>query len=85
MSEFEHKGDLDSPENSLSKLKCISILLFKHIITIFHPQGLEGASVPRVIQELLPVLPGLSAKVLPEILSRLTSRVMARLIRDALL
>lgn len=48
-------------------------------------QGLEGASVPRVIQELLPVLPGLSAKVLPEILSRLTSRVMARLIRDALL
>uniref|UniRef100_M1CWH1 Protein ABC1, mitochondrial n=1 Tax=Solanum tuberosum TaxID=4113 RepID=M1CWH1_SOLTU len=48
-------------------------------------QGLEGASVRRVIQELLPVLPGLSAKVLPEILSRLTSRVMARLIRDALL
>lgn len=48
-------------------------------------QGLDGASVPRVIQELLPVLPGLSAKVLPEILSRLTSRVMARLIRDALL
>nr|XP_016503324.1 PREDICTED: uncharacterized protein sll0005 [Nicotiana tabacum] len=48
-------------------------------------QGLEGATVPRVIQELLPVLPGFSAKVLPEILSRLSSRVMARLIRDALL
>ncbi|CAN4120724.1 unnamed protein product [Withania somnifera] len=48
-------------------------------------QGLEGANVSRVIQELLPVLPGLSAKVLPEILSRLSSRVMARLIRDALL
>ncbi|KAM3356887.1 hypothetical protein P3S68_023601 [Capsicum galapagoense] len=48
-------------------------------------QGLEGANVNKVIQELLPVLPGLSAKVLPEILSRLSSRVMARLIRDALL
>ncbi|CAN4090943.1 unnamed protein product [Withania somnifera] len=48
-------------------------------------QGLEGANVARVIQELLPVLPGLSAKVLPEILSRLTSRVMARLIRDVML
>ncbi|KAF3664007.1 putative histone h2a [Capsicum annuum] len=48
-------------------------------------QGLEGANVSKVIQELLPVLPGLSAKVLPEILSRLSSRVMARLIRDALL
>ncbi|XP_060180486.1 uncharacterized protein LOC132610218 [Lycium barbarum] len=48
-------------------------------------QGLEGAAVSRVIQELLPVLPGLSAKVLPEILGRLSSRVMARLIRDALL
>ncbi|KAK4356877.1 hypothetical protein RND71_022487 [Anisodus tanguticus] len=48
-------------------------------------QGLEGATVPGVIQELLPVLPGLSAKVLPEILGRLSSRVMARLIRDALL
>lgn len=48
-------------------------------------QGLEGANVTRVIQELLPVLPGLSAKVLPEILGRLSSRVMARLIRDALL
>ncbi|KAJ8530719.1 hypothetical protein K7X08_023600 [Anisodus acutangulus] len=48
-------------------------------------QGLEGATIPRVIQELLPVLPGLAAKVLPEILDRLSSRVMARLIRDALL
>lgn len=48
-------------------------------------QGLEGANVPRVIQELLPVLPGLSVKVLPEILTRLSSRVMARLIRDALM
>ncbi|KAK4341584.1 hypothetical protein RND71_040085 [Anisodus tanguticus] len=48
-------------------------------------QGLEGATIPRVIQELLPVLPGLAAKVLPEILDRLSSRVMACLIRDALL
>ncbi|KAL3506345.1 hypothetical protein ACH5RR_031727 [Cinchona calisaya] len=45
----------------------------------------QGVNIPRVIQELLPVLPGLSAKVLPEVLSRLSSRVMARLIRDTLL
>ncbi|KAL7145143.1 hypothetical protein ABFS83_07G060000 [Erythranthe nasuta] len=44
-----------------------------------------GVNVPQVIQELLPVLPGLSAKVLPELLSRLSSRIMARIIRDTLL
>ncbi|KAK6161798.1 hypothetical protein DH2020_005179 [Rehmannia glutinosa] len=45
----------------------------------------QGVNVPQVIQELLPVLPGLSAKVLPEVLSRLSSRVFARIIRDTLL
>ncbi|XP_022138474.1 uncharacterized protein LOC111009639 [Momordica charantia] len=45
----------------------------------------EGADVVRVFQELLPVLPGISATVLPEVLSRLSSRVFARLIRDAML
>ncbi|XP_022964160.1 uncharacterized protein LOC111464268 [Cucurbita moschata] len=45
----------------------------------------EGADVVRVIQELLPVLPGISTTVLPEVLSRLSSRVFARLIRDAML
>ncbi|CAA0839987.1 Protein kinase superfamily protein [Striga hermonthica] len=45
----------------------------------------QGVNVPRVIQELLPVLPGLSAKVLPEVISRLSSRVLARVIRDTLL
>ncbi|KAG9447690.1 hypothetical protein H6P81_013818 [Aristolochia fimbriata] len=38
-----------------------------------------------VIQELLPVLPGITAKVLPEILNRLTSRIMARVIRETFL
>ncbi|KAL2463271.1 Protein kinase superfamily protein [Forsythia ovata] len=45
----------------------------------------KGVNVPQVIQELLPVLPGLSAKVLPEVLSRLSSRVLARVLRDTLL
>ncbi|KAL6548535.1 hypothetical protein OROGR_008956 [Orobanche gracilis] len=44
-----------------------------------------GVNVPRVIQELLPLLPGLSAKVLPEVFSRLSSRVLARVIRDTLM
>ncbi|GAB2267254.1 hypothetical protein Dimus_002239 [Dionaea muscipula] len=42
-------------------------------------------NVAEVIRELLPVLPGISARVLPEVLSRLTSRVMARLIRETFL
>lgn len=42
-------------------------------------------NVASLIQELLPVLPGISAKVLPEIASRLSSRILARLIRDTFL
>ncbi|MED6163823.1 hypothetical protein PIB30_083750 [Stylosanthes scabra] len=42
-------------------------------------------NVPQIIQDLLPVLPGISAKVLPDIVSRLSSRVLARLIRDSFL
>ncbi|RLM79479.1 hypothetical protein C2845_PM12G30890 [Panicum miliaceum] len=38
-----------------------------------------------VVQELLPVLPGISSKILPDVLSRLSSRVFARLIREAFL
>ncbi|CAK9329276.1 unnamed protein product [Citrullus colocynthis] len=45
----------------------------------------EGVDVVRVIRELLPVLPGISATVLPEVVSRLSSRVIARLIRDTML
>ncbi|XP_073223656.1 uncharacterized protein [Cicer arietinum] len=45
----------------------------------------QALNVPQIIQELLPVLPGISAKVLPDIFSRLSSRVFARLIRDAFL
>ncbi|KAG9136132.1 hypothetical protein Leryth_003746 [Lithospermum erythrorhizon] len=45
----------------------------------------QNVNVPQVIQELLPILPSLSAKVLPEVLSRLSSRVVARIVRDALL
>ncbi|XP_058095034.1 uncharacterized protein LOC131240665 [Magnolia sinica] len=45
----------------------------------------QDGDLAQVIQELLPVLPGITARVLPEVLGRLSSRVMARLIRDALL
>ncbi|KAG8369716.1 hypothetical protein BUALT_Bualt14G0042800 [Buddleja alternifolia] len=45
----------------------------------------EGVNVPQAIQELLPILPGLSAKVLPEVLTRLSSRVLARILRDTML
>ncbi|KAH6770223.1 Protein kinase superfamily protein [Perilla frutescens var. hirtella] len=45
----------------------------------------QGVNIPQVVQELLPVLPGLSAKVLPEVLSRLSSRILARVLRDTLL
>ncbi|GLT97838.1 hypothetical protein SLE2022_153840 [Rubroshorea leprosula] len=45
----------------------------------------QGIDVVRVVQELLPVLPGISARVLPEVISRLSSRVLARLIRDTVL
>ncbi|GAU30490.1 hypothetical protein TSUD_18700, partial [Trifolium subterraneum] len=34
----------------------------------------QALNVPQIIQELLPVLPGISAKVLPDVLSRLSSR-----------
>lgn len=56
----------------------------KHSLSL--PVGLQqGVNVAQIVQELLPVLPGISAKVLPEVLSRLTSRVLARLIRDSFL
>ncbi|KAM7485476.1 hypothetical protein LguiA_001485 [Lonicera macranthoides] len=42
-------------------------------------------NVTQVIQEMLPLLPGLSVTVLPEVLSRLSSRIMARVIRDTFL
>ncbi|XP_062166121.1 uncharacterized protein LOC133872575 [Alnus glutinosa] len=45
----------------------------------------QGVDVVQVIQELLPVLPGISARVLPDVLSRLSSRVLARVIRDTFL
>ncbi|TKY53600.1 kinase protein [Spatholobus suberectus] len=45
----------------------------------------QALNIPQIIQELLPVLPGLSVKVLPDVLSRLSSRVLARLIRDTFL
>ncbi|XP_043706526.1 uncharacterized protein sll0005-like [Telopea speciosissima] len=45
----------------------------------------QGVDFAQVAQVLLPVLPGISATVLPEVLSRLSSRVLARLIRDTFL
>ncbi|XP_073284125.1 uncharacterized protein [Primulina huaijiensis] len=49
------------------------------------PSSDKGINVPQLIQELLPVFPGLTAKVLPEVLNRLSSRVLARIFRDMLL
>lgn len=45
----------------------------------------QGVDVTRIVQELLPVLPGISVTILPEVVSRLSSRIAARIIRDALL
>ncbi|EEF44261.1 uncharacterized protein sll0005 [Ricinus communis] len=45
----------------------------------------QDVNVARIIQELLPILPGISARVLPELLSRLSSRIAARIIRDTFL
>ncbi|XP_042516583.1 uncharacterized protein sll0005 isoform X2 [Macadamia integrifolia] len=45
----------------------------------------QGVDFAQVVQELLPVLPDISARVLPEVLSRLSSRVLARFIRDTFL
>ncbi|XP_057992460.1 uncharacterized protein LOC110646145 isoform X2 [Hevea brasiliensis] len=45
----------------------------------------QDVNVARIIQELLPILPGISARVLPEVLTRLSSRVAARIIRDTFL
>ncbi|XP_075504820.1 uncharacterized protein LOC142542204 [Primulina tabacum] len=49
------------------------------------PSSDKGINVPQLIQELLPVFPGLTAKVLPEVLNRLSSRVLARIFQDMLL
>lgn len=46
---------------------------------------MQGVDVVQIIQELLPVLPGISATILPEVLSRLSSRILARIIRDTIL
>lgn len=45
----------------------------------------QDLNVTRIVQELLPVLPGISVTILPEVVSRLSSRIAARIIRDALL
>ncbi|KAF5199464.1 Activity of bc1 complex kinase 3 protein [Thalictrum thalictroides] len=45
----------------------------------------QDRNIAQIIQELLPLLPGISVRVLPEVLGRLSSRVAARLIRDTFL
>ncbi|XP_042520450.1 uncharacterized protein sll0005-like [Macadamia integrifolia] len=45
----------------------------------------QGVDIAQAVQVLLPVLPGISATILPEVLNRLSSRVLARLIRDTFL
>ncbi|KAK9160339.1 hypothetical protein Syun_006680 [Stephania yunnanensis] len=48
-------------------------------------RNMEAVDVVPVIQELLPVLPGILASVLPDVLNRLSSRVVARVLREAFL
>ncbi|KAH9650083.1 protein kinase domain-containing protein [Citrus sinensis] len=52
----------------------------------FKPAALlpTGVDVAQALRELLPVLPGIST-IFPEVISRLSSRVLARLIRDSFL
>ncbi|PKA48438.1 putative aarF domain-containing protein kinase [Apostasia shenzhenica] len=45
----------------------------------------QDVNIAYIIRELLPVLPGIAGKVLPEVMSRLTQRILARLIRDSFL
>ncbi|XP_026400957.1 uncharacterized protein LOC113296820 [Papaver somniferum] len=45
----------------------------------------QDINAAQAIQELLPILPGISAQILPEVLSRLSSRMLARLVRDVFL
>ncbi|KAI4373892.1 hypothetical protein MLD38_011954 [Melastoma candidum] len=45
----------------------------------------QGVDIPSVVRELLPVLPGISATILPEVLSRLSSWIVARIVRDSLI
>ncbi|XP_065862860.1 uncharacterized protein [Euphorbia lathyris] len=45
----------------------------------------QDSNVVQIVQEFLPILPGISATILPEVVRRLTSRIAARIIRDAFL
>ncbi|WCJ24229.1 Protein kinase superfamily protein [Euphorbia peplus] len=45
----------------------------------------QNINVAQVVQEFLPILPGISATILPEVVRRLTSRIAARIIRDVFL
>ncbi|KAJ6822412.1 uncharacterized protein M6B38_389380 [Iris pallida] len=42
----------------------------------------QDLNIAYIIQELLPILPDISMRVLPEVMNRLTSRVLARLVRE---
>ncbi|KAL5990219.1 hypothetical protein ACLOJK_011116 [Asimina triloba] len=46
---------------------------------------IQDGDLTHIVRELLPILPGITGTVLPEVLSRLSSRILARLIRDTLL
>lgn len=57
---------------------------FHSIHSLFLRGPPQGVDVPQALRELLPVLPGIST-IFPEVISRLSSRVLARLIRDSFL
>ncbi|KAF7086929.1 hypothetical protein CFC21_090172 [Triticum aestivum] len=50
-----------------------------------NPTANGDVNVVSLVQELLPVLPSITSKILPDVLSRLSSRVFARVIRESFL
>ncbi|KAJ6826825.1 uncharacterized protein M6B38_369305 [Iris pallida] len=45
----------------------------------------QDLNISYITQELLPVLPGISTRLLPEVMSRLSSRILSRIVRDTFL
>jgi hypothetical protein len=52
---------------------------FNAFIASFQSRGLENLEV---LRELLPAMPNIATCVLPEIINRLSSRVLAHLLRE---
>ncbi|KAK8945872.1 hypothetical protein KSP40_PGU009559 [Platanthera guangdongensis] len=59
--------------------------VFKFLTAGTSTKSNQAVNIAYIVEELLPVLPGISGKVLPEVTSRLASRIFARLVRDVFL